>query len=85
MADPLKFTCTANTWVKVADAVSYGNIRVTNTTPFYLVTYREAGGTAPTATEGAQLVGPRAKISHDVPIDVYVYAKDAEGEVEVWL
>jgi hypothetical protein len=73
--------------VKVATAVTYGNVVITNNAPtMYLWTYRETGGVAPTVKgDGVSFSGPEIEINHSSAIDVYIWANTNTGEVEVWL
>jgi len=87
MANPLPVACTKDTWTKIATAVNYGNIVITDNSPrMYLWTYRETGGAAPTVRDdGVSFSGPEIEIDHSSSVDVYVYPTENDGEVEVWL
>jgi hypothetical protein len=87
MADPALVACPADTWTKVATAVTYGKIWIRDTSPtVYRWTYRETGGAAPTVlTDGQMFSGPEGKIDHTTAIDVYIWANNNPGQVEVWL
>lgn len=84
MADPTIASLTANTWNLVATSVSAGFIWIRKTDVQYLQTYRNTGNPAPTLkTEGAPVYLPGAPISANVPIDVYIYPVDDDGEVRI--
>ena len=87
MANPLSVPCAIDTWVKVATAVQYGRMWIANIKPSsYLWTYRETGGAAPTTIDdGMPVTGLEVEIDHSTAIDVYIYARNAAGEVELWL
>lgn len=84
-ADPAIIACPADTWVKVADAVTTGVIHRRSVRPnIYKQTIRVAGNPAPTddsdAVEAFDETGELA-ISSDTAIDVYIKAVRYAGEV----
>lgn len=88
MANPTEITCTADTWVKVADAVQNGTIIVKNTLPSYIITTRDAGSAAPVSiTEGRRaFIGcVQEVISASTNRDIYIYSPKIDGLVEVTL
>lgn len=76
-----------NTWEKVAESVTVGQIRRKNIQPKYLQTYRIAGGAAPTLKEeGVPMFDEfpnREPIESFYPIDVYVYCINYDGELRI--
>jgi len=88
MADPVLVPCAKDAWTIVAANVSAGNVWMKDTTPKYLMTYVMTGGAAPVGLDkSVSFDDPGAPITADpaAPIDVYIYAKNATGLVEVWL
>lgn len=86
MANPAIFTCTANTWVKVATAVTSATLHKRSNEPnVYKQTFRLTAEAAPTDDSDAALLfaggGTVEQISNDVAIDVYVKAVGVDGEV----
>lgn len=85
--DPAIVTCTLDTWVKVADAVTSGIIhKVSNAPTIYKQTYRVAANPAPTDDTDAVAAfvdGAPLAISADATIDVYIKAKGSAGSVRV--
>ena len=88
MANPVRFECPADTWVKIASAVKAVTIRpklcYSETTRF-AVTYRALGSGDPADDE------PRLPIREDkiciksaAPVDVFVMACGAAGHVAVF-
>lgn len=86
-ANPEAITCTADTWVKVADNKTSGTIHKTSVAPsLYKKTFKIAGQAAPTDDDEAVLVFGQSNqsiISSDAGIDVYIKAVRADGEVVV--
>jgi len=87
MANPVIVDITPkDTWVKVATAVTYGEVWVINNDPNYLHTYKLTGEAAPNDTTDrpkAVNLDINASIAHDALIDVYVMATGAVGQVRV--
>jgi len=89
MADPVLVTCTQGQWTKVATAVMSGQIWRKDSTPHYLHTIRDTGGTPPDALdlneEGVHMFvhSQSELIQDDSPIDIYIYALGADGVVRV--
>lgn len=87
MANPSVVACAADTWVKVASAVTAGALYNMTPTVEYMQTYRMAGQAAPSNNDGAILAfsdpyAPLA-ISAAAAIDVYLKAVGANGSVRV--
>lgn len=84
-ANPVTITCTADTWVLVADGVTTGSIYLLDRSPAkYLQTIRVDGDAAPTdLSDAAEVTGKSVAISSDDAIDVYIYAVGAAGKVRV--
>ena len=85
MANPDSIECPADTWTLVAEDVTSGTIfrRVTGK---YIQTYRLTGEAAPTdETDSGPIFegSDSATIGHNAAIDVYIMAKDENGEVRV--
>lgn len=86
MADPVTVACAADSWTKVATAVTTGFIWIKDTKPVYQVTYRMNGNPAPTDLSTAwPMPQPGYIINDDNAIDVYVYPVGNNGSVVVAL
>lgn len=87
MANPVATSIVKGAWRLVATNVTSGIIHKLDVSPSrYLQTYRLTGEAAPTdINEGAILFenGSSESIESSDPIDVYVWAKDADGSVRV--
>jgi hypothetical protein len=74
-------------WIKVATAVTTGTLHRKDNTPTYKQTYRLTGEAAPTLeAEGVLMFvdDPEKEIiSHNAPIDVYVWCVNADGKLRV--
>ena len=86
-SNPVPIPCPVDTWVLVASSVQGGTIHRTSSIPeAYIQTIRVAADPAPTDDTDAALIfvtRVQASISSDAPIDVYIKAKGAAGEVRV--
>lgn len=86
-SNPAAITCTADTWVKVANSVESGVIHRTSVAPnVYKKTFKIAGQAAPTDDDEAVLVFGSSNediISSESVIDVYIKAVRVAGEVVV--
>ncbi len=84
---PAIVVCTADTWVKVADAVMVGLIHKLSTAPnHYKQTYRVDGEAAPMDDDDAVVAfadGAPLERSADAAIDVYIKAIGADGQVRL--
>lgn len=82
---PSIVTCTADTWVKVADSVLICIIHKTEFAPAkYLHTYRLEDAAAPTNDNDAVMWADLSLlVNFDEAVDVYVKAIGAAGEVRV--
>lgn len=85
-ATPVKYTCTADTWVLVASNVTTGVIHKVSVSPnVYKITTRVTGDPAPTDDALALLAFSGCEleeiISDSAPIDVYIKAVRVDGEV----
>lgn len=87
MADPVAVPCPEDDWTIVATDVKTGIVRIKNTAPSYVQTYRDTGGAVPTDEDTADKLLPSeiGEISNSVGIDVYVKAKGEDGLVIVSL
>jgi hypothetical protein len=88
MADPAVITCAADAWTAVAVDTNVGIFNKINTTTQYTYTYRETGTAAPTAGDVADSVSwisRQLRLQHATNVDVYIWAHDAAGAVEVEL
>jgi hypothetical protein len=85
MANPLMVDCPVDIWTKVATNVTAGSVLISrNTGPTYIQTYRLTGEAAPINEDDAILIEqPGEKIESLLGIDVYVKAKNEDGEVRV--
>jgi hypothetical protein len=87
MANPVQVFCPRNTWKRVAQNVTVGQIKKLNKKPAnYLETYRDTGQTAPTdQTEGVPifLQNNYEGISASSAIDIYIMAVGKDGKVRV--
>ena len=86
MSNPLFVDCPADTWTKVATAVTTGQLWKAQSITEYLQTYRLTGEAAPTErSEGMKLFSKSDsdKIDSSAPIDAYVYAVGSAGRVRV--
>jgi hypothetical protein len=87
MANPAIIDITPkDTWVKVATAVTYGEVWVINNDPHYIHTYKLTGQAAPdNVTDRPKAVNLEinASIASAEEIDVYVMATGAVGQVRV--
>jgi len=86
MANPTVIDCPADTWTKVATAITIGGVWIIDTGPsVYRHTYRMTGDPAPTDNEDAKDFGGREylPIEDDDPIDVYISPSRKAGRVRV--
>jgi len=84
MANPVFVDITPKeTWVKVADNVTTGQVWVISGNVEYLQTYRDAGDPAPTLRSDGVDLEEVAWISATAGIDVYVMALGDVGRVRV--
>jgi len=84
MANPVFMDITPKeTWVKVADNVTSGQVWVIIGNVEYLQTYRDAGDPAPTLRSDGVDLEEVAWISATAGIDVYVMALGDVGRVRV--
>jgi len=85
MANPDIQTLTADTWTKVAEAVTGGKIYIITSTPTaYFTFYKVAGDTAPVGLNiGEQRLFDSEDISSISQIDVYVYPVGGTGKLRV--
>lgn len=85
--NPVIVVCTADTWVRVAAAVTSGVLQKVSVLPqVYWQTYRLQDNPAPVDdSDKVVLFGDSNTeiISNDAPIDVYVKAVGKDGEVRV--
>lgn len=81
MANPVIVALTNNTWIKVATAVTSGNLYIANTTHRKLyITYRVTGDDAPTDLVDAKIYeGKEQFIDSTEEIDVYVQCSSRSG------
>lgn len=84
-SNPSVVTCTADTWVKVADSVTSCKIHKTEFSPAkYLQTYRVEDDPAPTNDNDAVIFeGLTLFVDEDAEIDVYIKAIGAAGEIRL--
>lgn len=86
MATPSAVTIPVDTWVKVATAVTQGNVWINKPGATYLHYYVATGGAAPTdLANAANMPEPGLPISVSEKADIYVYAAGKAGEVIVAL
>ena len=88
MANPSLETLTADTWTKVATAVTNGNFLLKSNSPaVYYYTYVDTGGAAPAGLTLANQIpyGSQLVFKNSDSSDVYIYAKGAVGSIEVQL
>lgn len=85
MANPVIIDCPADTWTKVATAVTSGLVHIfVGEKLKWLQTYRLTGEAAPTdKSDAIALVEPTDTISASSAIDVYVYPNGGAGKVRV--
>ena len=87
MASPVIHNIPADTWVKVAENVTAGQVwKISSDPNVYLQTYRATGEAAPSNTIDSVnlfLESISEQISATDPIDVYVYAVGMDGKVRV--
>lgn len=84
-SNPSVVTCTADTWVKVADSVQTCIIHKTEFAPAkYLQTYRLEDDTAPSNDNDAVIFDKLSLVVNvDEAIDVYIKAVGVAGEVRL--
>lgn len=89
MSNPIIVACPAEQWTLVASATQVGTLNKNNTRTRYSYTYRETGGGAPpiagNLADSVPWTTPQLWIAHPADIDVYVWAHDDAGAVEVEL
>ena len=85
MADPVIVACAADTWVKIATGVIYGQVWIKDFTPNrYLQAHVDTTNPAPVDnTKAVAFIGITMSIRADVAIDVYLKAVGAAGSVRV--
>jgi len=86
MANPALTALTADTWEKVATAITSGSVYIANTVPKkYLADYRLTGGAAPADDDTAInfTADGVAVFTSDTAIDVYIKPVGAAGAVVV--
>lgn len=84
MANPVIVACVKDTWTKVAEDITIGQVWIIDSQPDYFSTYRDFGGAAPTTdSEAVRLPLPGMPIRSPIGIDVYVMAKGRAGEVRI--
>lgn len=83
-------TCAANAWTPVATNVTSGTIHKVSASPaIYLQAFVATGDAAPVGRDLGvaafkdSRLNSTAGISHSSPIDVYIWADGAAGEVRV--
>lgn len=88
-ATPVEITCTADTFVLIASAVTTGRIhKLSNLPNVYIMVTRKAGDPAPTDEIGSWLIFDRGNtetISDSAAIDVYIKARRVDGKISVVL
>jgi len=84
MANPATTVCTKDTWVKVADSITTGQIKIIDFAPDkYLETYRVEDDPAPTDDTDAAPLNVASIIFFSDPVDIYVKAIGAAGKVRL--
>lgn len=84
MANPDPQTLTADTWTKVAQAVTGGSIDIVTSTPkAYFRSYRVTGDPAPVGLADVKRLEDGEDISSISAIDVYVYPLGGTGRITV--
>ena len=85
MADPQIINCPADEWVLVAQNVTHGQVHRYKRGIDYLQTYRNTGNPAPPDNEsdGVIITTDSIEIRSTDPIDVYIRARQNDGEVRV--
>ena len=72
-----------NVWMKVVGNVLSGQIWILDPIPDYLITYRPAGGNAPTSQEeGIEIVDVHV-VGTSFPIDIYMMALNYVGRIRL--
>jgi hypothetical protein len=84
MANPSDEACTANTWTKVATAVTTCNVTVVNGSVHYRIAIRENPGVAPASDDDGEFLDGAVAVKHSVPVDVFVFAVATAGTVRVY-
>jgi hypothetical protein len=82
MANPVVIPTTANTWVKVATAVTTGFLWIIDTSAEYKFSYRMTGdATSVTLAEAVVFPRPGYMINQpsDEPIDIWIYTERKTG------
>lgn len=90
MANPSVVSLVANTWTKVAENVTAGNVHVMKSIAdsggrlAYYQTYRLTGEAAPTTTaEAVPLLAVVTPITASAAIDVYIRVSGGAGKIRV--
>ena len=85
MASPAIVTLPSDTWIKVATAVTTGQVhKLTQRPTQVLHTYRATGEAAPSdLSEGIPMSKKSIPIRSLDPIDIYLYAQGEEMKVRV--
>lgn len=84
MADPVITLIPADTWTKVATAVTSGFIHILSPTDKeWYQTHKDTGGSVPTEEPEVKLNFQSEAISSLSSIDVYVYHKNSDGRIRV--
>lgn len=84
MANPSTVACPANTWKRVLINVTTGNVAINDSSVKYYVTHVLTGNDAPTGTANFKGIESETQVRNSVGIDVYVYAINSAGSVEVY-
>lgn len=85
MNNPILVDLPKDTWAKVAEAVTIGQVSIVDSKPSQvLYTYRLTGDPVPDGVaEGVPLTRTTTKIINNVPIDVYLRAQNMNGTARV--
>ncbi len=84
MTNPSTIACPADAWTKVLTNVTTANIATNIDTTEYYVTHRNTGDLAPTVIGNCETFSKETQVRSSVGIDVYVWAHDDVGSVDVY-